>query len=305
MLDDFSSMNWNDLSAFLAVAREKSLRGAARTLGINHSTVTRRLIALEEALGVKLFERQPDGYVLSQAGEDLLSSVEHIEDEIFVIHRKIVGRDADPRGVVRVSVPPAMLRSFLAQELVRFAEQYPRIELDIEASHSFRDLARRQADISIRMAAEVTGDIVGRRLVRYHKAIYASPDYLSRVDPETGFDPLKHFWIGWGEDIPNPSWPRGTPFTELPVRHLLFSNALHVEATREGLGISLLPCFLGDPEPGLVRVPGTDTVADKSIWILFHDDLRKTARIRAFVDFMAAAIKKHQPLLQGRGEQVC
>ena len=298
-MDRFSSMNWNDIQAFLAVAREKTLRAAARELEVNHATVTRRLTSLEQALGVKLFVREPEGYALSQAGEDLLGSAERIEDECLAIQRKAAGRDAEPRGLVRVSIPPAMVHSFLAQVLMAFIGQYPQIELGVEASHEFSNLPRGQAEVAIRMADEVAGDLVGRRLVRYHKAIYLSRSYLATVDPQKGPEPHKHSWIGWGEDLPYPSWTGDTPFPTLPVRHRLFSNALQVEAAKAGLGLALLPCFLGDAEERLVRMPGTGSKADKSIWILFHPDFRQSARIRAFVDFLVEAVKKHRPLIQG------
>lgn len=296
MTDSLSSTNWNDLCTFLAVARSKSLRGAARTLKVNHATVARRIGSLEGALEARLFDRKPEGFFLSQAGEILMASAEKMEEEILSVERKIAGRDTKPTGTVRVSVPPAMLRSFMATELVEFTRQYPDIEIDVEASHSYSDIARGEADVSIRMAKEVTDDLLGRRVIQYSKAIYASREFLRDFNP---VDLSRHFWIGWGEDLPYPNWTKDTPFPELAVRHSIFSNILQIEAAKEGLGLSLLPCFLGDSEEGLQRVPGTEVYPSNSIWILLHRDLQKTARIRAFVDFMVTAIKKYRPLIEG------
>ncbi|EDP61671.1 transcriptional regulator, LysR family protein [alpha proteobacterium BAL199] len=299
MPDRYSSINWDDLRFFLAIYRSGTLRGAARELGVNHATVTRRLSTLEAALGARVFDRRPDGLAPSQAGEDLLEAAERVEGELVAMHRRIVGRDDSPRGVVRLSVPPAMLQSFLARELVAFARLHPGIELDVDASHSYSDLARREAEVAVRMADEVTEDLVGLRVIRYRKAIYASPAYVATADGGKNLDPDVHSWIGWGAGLPYPSWPRDTPFPNLPVRHRLFSNILQLQAATEGLGLALLPCFLGDEQPGVVRVPGTGTLDGKSIWVLYHHDLRKTARIRTLIDFIAPAILRHRRLIEG------
>jgi len=300
MADRISSIDWDDLRVFLAAHRAGTLRGAARALGVNHATVTRRLGQIESALGSDLFERRPEGLVPSQAGEDLLAAAERVEGELLAVQRRIGGRDDSPRGVVRLSVPPAMLRSFLARELVAFARTNPGIELDVDASHSYSDLARREADVAVRMADDVAEDVVALRVLRYRKAIYAAPGHLGDAADTGALDPERHNWIGWGEDQPYPSWIRDTPFPELPVRHRLFSNILQLEAAREGLGLALLPCFLGDPEPGVMRVPGTATLDGKSIWLLYHPDLRKTARVRMLIEFLAPAIRQHRALVEGR-----
>jgi len=299
-MDRLSSMDWDDLPVFLAVARAGSLRGAARALGVNHATVTRRLKALEAALGTTLFDRTPEAFVLTQAGEALLGSAERMEGEVFAVQRMIAGRDADPAGVVRVSMPWAVMHGFLAPRIAAFAACFPAIELDIALTDVFSDLARREADVSIRMAQEVTDDVVGRRLARYATCIYASPDVAASLDPANRDARDAPPWIGWGAAAANPSWTRDTPFPSLAVRHRMSTHALQIETAKAGLGLTLLPCFLGDPEPGLVRVPGAEPLPDRSLWLLLHNDLRKAARVRAFVDFMATAIAESRPLLEGR-----
>lgn len=297
MTDNFSSINWNDLNTFLAVARTHSLRGAARLIKVNHATVKRRLSMLELSLGTRLFDRTPDGFMLSQAGETLLESAENMEKEMMSAHRKISGSDTKPTGTVRLSMPPAMLNSFLAKEIANFIKLYPDIEVDIKASHSYSDLARGEADVAIRMADFVADDLVGMRVIQYSKAVYASKEYLLNFKSA---DPKRHVWIGWADDKPYSNWVKDTPFPDLPIRHKVFSNALQVEFAKEGLGFCLLPCFLGDVEPDLMRVPGTAEAPSNSIWILFHRDLQKTARIRAFVDFMVSAIRSNRSLLEGK-----
>lgn len=295
-----SSLNWDDLRVVTAVHRAGSLRGAARAMGVNHATVNRRLNQLEGALGVLLFDRRPDGYSLTQAGEDILAVAERMAADLLAVERRIGGRDDEPYGTVRLNIPPAMVHSFLPAILADFAKSHPEIELDVDASHSFTDLARREADVTLRMDSQIADDVVARKVIDYAKAVYAAPDVAAEIG-SNGADPARHFWTGWGKDMPYRGFPAGTPFPDLPVRHAIFSNALQVGTARAGLGLVLLPCFLGDPDPGLVRVPGTGLLPGKSLWLLFHGDLRRTARIRALVDFLVPAIKAQRDLLAGDG----
>jgi DNA-binding transcriptional LysR family regulator len=299
-MDRYSSTDWDDLQVFLAVARAGSLRGAARSLGMNHATVTRRLKALEGALGTTLFDRTPDALVLTQPGEAMLGPAERIEGEVLAAERAIAGRDADPEGVLRVSMPWAVMHGFLAEAVARFTRRYPAIELDIELTDAFSDLSRREADVSIRMAHEVTDNVVGRRLMRYATCVYAAPKVARALGRPASDASRGVAWIGWGGEGPKPSWTRDTPFPALPARHRMATHALQLEAAKAGLGLTLLPCFLGDREPGLVRAPSAKPVPDRSLWLLLHEDLRKAARVRVFVDFMAEAIGEARPLLEGR-----
>ena len=290
--------DWDDLRAVIAIHRAGSLRGAARAMAVNHSTVNRRLSQLERALGARLFDRRPGGYVLTQAGEDILTVAERMEADLLAVERRVGGRDDAPYGTVRLNIPPAMLNSFLPGVLADFARAHPEIELDIDASHSFTDLARREADVTLRMDAGISDDVVARKVINYAKAVYAAPQVAAEIGA-TGIDPARHFWIGWGKDMPYRGFPAGTPFPDLPVRHALFSNALQIGTAKAALGLALLPCFLGDADPGLARVPGTGLLPGKSLWLLFHGDLRRTARIRALVDFLVPAIKAQRRLLEG------
>lgn len=299
MTEHNRSIDWDDLRVYLAIFSSRSLRGAARALGLNHATVNRRLTALEAAFGSKLFDRSRQGFVPTQAGEDLLEMAEQVEDQVFRAQRDITGRDANLSGAVRVSLPYAVMRGFLAGDLYRFSQLYPGIDLDLDLTDKFSDLARLEADVSIRMAHDVTDDVVGRRLIRYSKAIYAAPDLASTLDPESAASRDDFAWIGWHGAEGNNAWVRATPYPTMPVRHNLPRHALQLEAARAGLGLTMLPCFLGDTDPGLARVPGAVPIPDRSIWLLLRTDLRRTARVRAFVDFIAPAILKQRSLLEG------
>ena len=300
MPDQKLSIDWNDLRVFLAVFRAGSLRGAARRLQLNHATVNRRLRALEAGFGARLFDRSRDGFVPTQAGDDLLAHAERVEDELAQAQQNIEGRDGALSGELKVSLPYAILRGFLAPDLCRFSKCHPGITLDLELTDRFSDLGRLEADVSIRMAYGVSEDVVGRRLIQYAKSIYAAAALGAEASSLAAPTEQSRSWIGWqGGDGEN-AWVRETPFPDLPARHNMASHALQLELARAGLGLTMLPCFLGDQDPDLVRVPGAVAIADRSIWLLLRPDLRKTARVRAFVDFIAAAILSHRSLLEGR-----
>ena len=303
MADRYSSIDWDDLRVFLALHRSGSLRGAARMLRLNHATVNRRLKALEAGFGSRLFDLTSDGFVPTQAGADLLGSAERVEDELFKSQRHISGSDADLDGTVKVSLPDAIMRGFLAADLSSFSRRYPGIDLDLDLTDKFSDLARLEADVSIRMAHKVTDDVIGRRLVQYAKSIYAAPEVTKQLNPASATFEDSLCWIGWHGGDGDKAWIRDTPYPNLPVRHNLPLHALQVEAARAGMGLAMLPCFVGDGVPGLVRVPGSVPTPDRNIWLLSRLDLRRTARVRALADFIAAAILDHRALLEGRNPE--
>jgi DNA-binding transcriptional LysR family regulator len=299
-MDQNSSIDWDDLRVFLAVYRAGSLRGAARQLRLNHATVNRRLRALEAGLGTRLFDRTRDGFAPTPAAEELLAPAERVEDELYKAQREIAGRDATLGGIVRVSLPYALMRGFLAEDIAAFSRLHPGIQLEIDLTDRFSDLARLEADVSIRMAHEVTDDVTGRRLLQYAKCIYAAPAVAAGLEA-AGSTGENQAWIGWHYADGDDAWVRATPHPGLPVRHNLPGHAQQLELARAGFGLAMLPCFLGDTEPGLVRVPGAEVIADRSLWLLSRSDLRRTARVRAFLDFIAEAILARRPLLEGRG----
>lgn len=269
-------------------------------LHLNHATVNRRLKALEAGFGARLFDRTRDGFIPTQAGEDLYEYAERVEDELFQAQQNIEGRDTALGGEVKVSLPYAILRGFLAPDLRRFSQQFPGIDLNIELTDRFSDLIRLEADVSIRMAHGVKDDVVGRRLIQYAKSIYATPDMVSDLNAASHLSKRNQYWIGWRTGDGENSWMRKSPYPDLPERHNLPNHALQLEMARAGLGLTMLPCFLGDRDRDLVRVPGAVPIADRNIWLLLRPDLRKTARVRAFVDFIATAILSHRNLLEGR-----
>lgn len=290
--------DWDDLRYFLAVARKGSIRAAAATLAVNHSTVSRRIDAFEDRANARLFERLPSGYVLTEAGEHILELVERIEADAVAVSRRLAGRDSELSGTLRVTLPNTIATRLIMPDLVSFSEEYPEIGLAIDVSLSMADLARREADVAIRVSNDPPGNLIGRRLVKYARWIYASEEYLARHDVASASERLE--WIGWNDTVPSPQWVRESPYPDAVVRHRVPNTLAHLEAAKNSMGICMLPCFIGDTEPTLRRLPPGHAEPDREIWLLTHEDLRHTARVRRFMDFIANAILAKKDLLEGR-----
>lgn len=296
MVHNFA-MDWDNLRFVLALARAGSVRAAAETLDVTHSTVSRRIIAFEKQLGVRLFERLPTGYVPTPAGEAILASALQLEEEIFRLERQVRGQDARLTGELRVTLTRALV-DLLMPDLVSFAKTFPGIELGLIASSEMLNLTKREADVAIRTTERPPDHLVGRRLFAYTNAIYASVAYLAEHDVTASPPTLS--WVGWTERTPFPEWVKASPYPLVPARHQVNDVKLQFEAVKAGLGIGILPCFLADREPTLRRLPPGSPRPGREIWLLTHADLRHTARVRAFFDYMAEAITVRRALIEGR-----
>ncbi len=291
-------MNWDDLRLFLAVAQRGSTRRAAEALDIHHSTVARRIEAFEEANGVRLFIRTPAGYSLTPAGEALVQEVESVADRMAGIERSILGQDARLSGELRVTMHPALMSYLCVPDLIAFMDRYPGIDIELIASSEVLDLTRREADIAIRVTDRPAEHLVGRRMLQLARAAYASRAYLRTHDPIDA--PEQCQWIGWNDRIAHPQWIRQTDYPAIAVRGRFNSLFGQIAAAKAGFGMALLPCFIGDQEPDLVRVPPGTTRPYRHIWLLTHRDIASSVRVRAFMDFSADALHAHSDLVEGR-----
>ncbi|MEM1398845.1 MAG: LysR family transcriptional regulator [Pseudomonadota bacterium] len=289
-------MNWDDVKVFLAIARSGSVRGAANALSVSHSTVLRRLDALEESVGITLFSRLPNGYEPTKDGEALFDRAVDIERQAFAFEREAVGYDQDKGGKITVTMPEPIATHYLAEHFGRFRELYPRTELDVIFTYDVLDLTRRAADVAIRFSNTPDQTLVGRQQPRFEEAYYATPDYMERYDlsdPEGGA-----FWIGWREAE---DWVTASPYPKLPVRWRLANVSVQLAACRAGFGMAQLPCFMGDRCEDLIRVPGSALAPGGfDVWILYHEDLKSTPRITALCDFLSGVMKSDADLLEGR-----
>lgn len=293
--------NWDDLKFFLALVRHRSVRSAAASIGVSHSTVARRILDLEGLMGVRLFDRTAEGYAPTVAGEEMIEAAEKVEDEVAGIERRVLGTDAKLSGEIRVTMPNVVAEGLLMPDFVRFGRDYTDINLNIITSYDFADLTRREADVAIRLiriGQSPPEHLVGRRIARFYSAAYATREYLESVSLET--DPASARWIGWGDREAFPGWVKNSAFPKTPARDRINDVMIQYQATRHGMGLSLLPCFLGDPDPLLNRVGLDPPKQNFDIWLLSHPDLRDTARLRAFRDFIADAIAAKRDLIEGR-----
>jgi len=292
-------MDWDNLRFFLAVARKGSIRGASDILSVNHSTVSRRITSFEKKLSVRLFERLPSGYVLTPAGEEMLKSAQHIEDEIVKLDRQVIGRDTELNGVLRVTMPTGLATHLLMPDLAAFSKHYPGIQLELAFSSEEFNLRKREADVAIRLTPNPPDYLVGRRILRPARGVYASHDYLKSNDSSSIPNNLN--WIGWDEISLQSHRYKDSQFSAASVKHKADDILAQLEAVKAGMGIAMLPCFLADTVPTLERLElMTSESSCGDLWILTHEDLRATARVRAFIDFMIEVFESHRDLLEGR-----
>lgn len=288
-------MDWDQMRVLLAVQREGSLRKAADKMKVNHATVARALRGAEESLGTRLFDRSARGLTLTQPGETLLPYAEEMERQMLEVQRRLTGLDGDPSGTVRVSMPPSFAHSFFVPILKEFSQSFPDINIVVIATNRFSDLTRQEADVSIRAANQIDEDLVGRRLVEYVNAAFAAPDYIAAYPDIVATGGKGCHWIGWGH---KKDWIAQSPLPHAATRYSLPEIFMQTEAAAAGLGMVWVPAFLGDLSPGLQRIPGVPVEPSRSIWILLHNDLRRTARVRAFVDFFADWVSSRKALFE-------
>lgn len=293
-----SSMSWDDLKVFLAIAEEGGLKKAARRLTIHHSSCARRILALEDALKVKLFERRPAGYVLTASGESLYRSSEKIRAEIFNIERKILGTDELLDGQLCLTLPNGFATQLLMPDLEQFMKTYPNIELEINMSYTMRDLSNREADVAIRHVNNPPDSLIGKRVSRIYQCAYASRQYLKRYDPYSS--PGECAWLGWGAKERHLKWPLKKHFPEIPVKGNLYSDVLQLEAVRAHAGIATLPCYMADGVRGIERLPGLEPLPGDWVWVLAHKDMATNAKVRILIEHLAEAFAKYDKKMKGQ-----
>ncbi|MEM1112156.1 MAG: LysR family transcriptional regulator [Pseudomonadota bacterium] len=294
-------MDWNDLKVLLALARQGSARAAAKYLGVSNSTVTRRLDELENALQTRLFDRTPDGYRLTGAGEALLPMAEHVEELVAGAERRVTGEDQHLEGTIRITMPDVGGMGFMMQRLADFAQQYPGIELEFLPSFDTLDLSRREADIAIRglpVGVRPPEQLVGRYLGAVTASTYVHRDLLKADAPED----LSHLtWIGKRLEDHRREWLQHTRFPDLPVRHAVEDVATLAQAVHARMGVAYMPCYaLHEMRDVVVRVPGSRIVHSLDMWVLTHRDLRLSARMRVLREIIADEFDRIRPTMDSR-----
>jgi DNA-binding transcriptional LysR family regulator len=292
-------VSWDDYRTVLAVSLARSLGGAAEMLGVNQSTVFRRLGAMEERLGARLFERSRTGYSLTTAGEEMVKLAEKMADEIVDFERRLTGHDLRPQGELRVATNDTLVIHLLTPIFASFRTLYPGITLDVVVGNQALNLSKRDADVAIRATGDPPETLVGRKLAAIHWAIYGAKSLgLTELDP---VDYRSHSWIGLGDNLSGlkPGRWMAQNVGEDRIGWKINTVLGLSEAVAEGAGLGLLPCFIAQTFPNLVPLSGIMADFSSHIWLLTHPDLRNTARVRAFMDHVGAEIAKKRTLIEG------
>lgn len=286
-------MNWDDVRVFLAVARAGQILGAARRLELNHATVSRRIAALERALGAKLFRRLTTGSELTEEGERFLTVAERIEADMIAARAEIAGESDDVSGVVRIGAPDGFGVAFLAPRLGVLTERYPGLSIQLVPVPRSFSLSRREADIAITVERPTEGRLVAGKLVDYTLGLHASRDYAQKHGLPSTIEELKqHRLIGYVPDLLiSLSLDYGPEI--MPDWHAIFgvSSALgQTEAVRSGAGIGILHTFIARAYDDLVPVPVGPAIR-RAYWLVYHETVRPLRRVQVVSSFIAAAVE--------------
>ena len=288
-------MNWDHLRVFITLARSKTVSQAGLELGVEHTTVARRITALEEQLGTRLFDRTRDGYELTAAGEQLYHHAETMEQHAHSAGRELTGVDAELKGSLKLTAPHDVLSRLIIHKLPEFNSIYPSIDLQLLSSNEMFDLTARQADIAIRLTDKPADYLVGREVLPLRHGVYGSVDYFKNR-------PKRDRIILWCSESsqPNqqPEWVRNH-FPDAKVTLAVTDATNMMTAVKSGIGLARLPCFMCDNEEQLLRMDLPLTLSQWRIWVLSHIDLRETARVRVCREFLSEKLLEQRSLVEG------
>lgn len=285
--------DWDDIRLFLELAREGTLSAAARRLKVDHSTVARRVTALEKRLDLRLFDRMARGYVLTEEGEALLGSAERMETEALALQRQASGRPA-LQGNVRISTSPMLASLFLAPRLVDFRRRHPEIRIALSGNNRVVDLSRREADIALRLTKPSESGLITRRVGAVGFGLYAGASYLAATKPKD------YGFIGYDEtlgQISQQHWLE-QQLRGRPIVFLCSDMATMYHAACADMGVAVLPHFVGTMDPRLRRVAADSDAPDREVWLLVHPDLRRAPRVRAAMDYLVSLFARDRQLLE-------
>jgi DNA-binding transcriptional LysR family regulator len=291
-------MNWDDARIFLAVARAGQILGAARRLELNHATVSRRVAALEEALGAKLFRRHTAGSELTPAGERFLGIAERMEADMIAARSELAGEGEEVSGSVRIGAPDGFGVAYLAPRLGALTAEHRALSIQLVPVPRSFSLSRREADIAITVERPGEGRLVAAKLVDYSLGLYASRDYAERHGlPQNPAELGRHNLIGYvGDLVASPSLDYASEFSPDWTARFAISSALgQVEAVRSGAGIGILHTFIARAVPELVPVKAAPAIR-RAYWLVYHESVRPLRRVQAVASFIARQVEKDRAL---------
>lgn len=285
-------LNWDDLRTVLAMVRGGSLAAAGAELGVNYTTVARRIRRAEAALEQTLFERLADGYSPTGFGRLVAEHAEGMERESLALQRKLSGAERVLSGPMTITAPQLLIASFLSPVIDRFVTAYPDVDLHIRATNALLDLSRREADLAIRISRDPGDDLTGLRLLEQDSASFAAPQIAERIAEDRAAP------IDWIVYEAYPDLPKGCDpaYTNMRVRLRLDDMVAMIGAAQAGLGVVRVPLFLGRTTPGLVQVPVLPPQPYPEIWVVGHSDVWPSAKLKAFRDILVAHCKTERAL---------
>lgn len=293
------SIRWDDLQYVLSVANEGSVAAAARSLGVNHSTVLRRLSAFEHRHRLRVFHKLPSGYKLTTEGKQLLDSALSIESTVKALERRIFGQEMKLDGVLRLTTTDTLLSLILARHLGAFHRAYPKIQLDLNITSRLVDLSHLDADVAIRPAMQLPENIVGIRLCDIAFGVYGTSDYLNSLQ---GLRPLESaHWLGLASMMDMGSTARRIADFVPKGRVVLKADSFEPLrlAAEQGMGLAYMPCFVGEASGKLQRIDMGIEHQETGLWLMAHRDLGSSAKVSAFFEFIEAEIKSDHNRLAG------
>lgn len=294
--------DWDDLRMLLEAARAGSLAKASRTLGVDQSTVGRRLAQLEKRVGARLLARTRDGLSATPLGRELVAPLERMEEAALEIERRAAGEDSKLAGTVKVATTEAFGTELLVPALPAFADRFPGLTVELTLSNEVADLARREAEVSIRAVRPREASLVARKAAELAVAVYASTSYVAQHGmPQPTAQFRGHRFVGYAGKAsgwPEAKWlARSAANAQVAIR--LDSIPALVAAAKAGAGLALLPCFLGDRARELRRVSGILDGLEREVWVVLHRDIQKNARVRALVGFLDTLFAREGPRFRG------
>jgi DNA-binding transcriptional LysR family regulator len=295
-------LDWNDLRYFLAIHRSATLSGAGRTLKVDQTTVGRRLAAMEAALGARLFVRHLRGFTLTPAGDAILPTAERVEEALLSLERKVAGDDARLEGAVRVATTEALADRLLVPSLPALRAAHPGIRVELVCETQLLDLGRGDADIAVRIVRAEQDNLLSRRVGEAAFALYAAHTYIERRGAPRHLDDLEgHDVLGYDDSLGHLPAARWLDDVASKVNCPFKGSTMLAltAAAAEGLGLAVLPCFLGETDPRLCRVAAPETVAAQSIWLVLHPDVQRIARIRVTMQHLGEVFRANAHLLRG------
>ena len=279
-------MDWTDLQHFLALAREGSLSAAARSLNVDHVTVARRVAALEASMALKLVDRRPRSYELTEDGKRIAKIGGSMAETAFALERAAQASKSEIGGEITISAPPSLANLLIAPKLVRLRQQHPGIRIKLIGEKRMASLNRREADLALRLSRPTEPGLVARKIGYFEFALYGSPDYLKATLPHAfafvAYDASM-------DEAPQQRWLRRFAGTrEIVLRTNDLEN--QAAAVRTGIGLAALPRFLGEADPRLERHDIGGRPVGREIWLVLHRDLRRTPAVRAVASFLEGCL---------------